>query len=103
MEKQGSCPLTVNQILQEYFIENRTRILEISAFLDRLQRASDANNFSSDFRLDAFQRALNILASNETDKIGQIQLVFSDPTTEPKPVLDSKSASGAWNPASQVR
>jgi hypothetical protein len=103
MDKQGSCPLTVNQILQEYFIENRTRILEISAFLDRLQRASDAGTFSADFRLDAFHRALRILASNETDKIGQIQLVFSDPTTEPRPVLDSKSAAGAWNPATQVR
>jgi hypothetical protein len=103
MDKQRSCPLTVNQILQEYFIENRTRILEISAFLDRLERASDAQKSPSDFRLDAFQRALGILASNDTDKIGQIQLVFSDPTTEPKPVLDSKSASGAWNPATQVR
>ena len=103
MESRGGCPLTVNQILQEYFIENRTRILEISAFLDRLNRAADAASFTSDFRLDAFQRALGILASNETDKIGQIQLVFSDPTTEPKPILDSKSAAGAWNPATQVR
>jgi hypothetical protein len=39
-----------------------------------------------------------VLASNDPDKLGQIQLIFSDPTTEPKQVLDSKSAAGAWNP-----
>jgi hypothetical protein len=102
MDRQGSCPLTMKQVLQEYFIENRTRVLEIAAFLDRLERAADAGSSTADFRLAAFGRALNILASNDPDKIGQIQLVFSDPTIEPKPALDTKSASGAWNPATGV-
>jgi hypothetical protein len=101
MDRQGSCPLTMKQVLQEYFIENRTRILEIAAFLDRLERASDAPS-TADFRLAAFGQALNVLASNDSDKIGQIQLIFSDPTIEPKPMLDTKSASGAWNPVTGV-
>lgn len=102
MEHQGSCPLAVKQILQEYFIENRTRILEIAAFLDRLDRGQDAQSAPGDFRMEAFHRALDVLASKDSDKIGQIQLIFSDPTTEPKAKLDSKSAAGAWNPAAEV-
>ena len=33
-----SCVLDMNQILDEYFLENRHRLLEIAAFLDRLDR-----------------------------------------------------------------
>lgn len=99
MEKQRSCPLAMKQIMQEYFIENRTRVLEIAAFLDRLDRSSDEEPSSEDFRMMAFRRALMVLASSDPDKIGQIQLIFSDPTTEPKAKLDTKSAAGAWNPA----
>jgi hypothetical protein len=93
-----SCPLTTRQIIDEYFIENRTRILELAAFLDRLERSADGAAWTSDFRMQAFSRALEVLAATSKDKINQVQLLFSDPTTDPKPVLDEKSASGAWNP-----
>jgi hypothetical protein len=88
----------MKQVMQEYFIENRTRILEIASFLDRLERASDAESPANDFRMIAMHRALTVLTSSDPDKIGQIQLIFSDPTTEPKQALDTKSALGAWNP-----
>ena len=48
--------------------------------------------------MQAFSRALQALAAESIDKVNQVQLLFSDPTTEPKPMLDEKSASGAWNP-----
>ncbi len=32
-------PLTATELVDEYFIENRTKLLEIAAFLDRLDRA----------------------------------------------------------------
>ncbi len=99
MEKERTCPLAMKQVMQEYFIENRTRVVEIAAFLNRLERASDGVSPAEDFRMTALQRALAVLASNDPDKLGQIQLIFSDPTTEPKLVLDTKSAAGAWNPA----
>ena len=92
-----SCPLTTRQIIDEYFIENRTRLLEVAAFLDRLRRSADQAAWTSDFRMQAFSRALEALAAEPTDKVSQVQLLFSDPTTEPKPKLDEKSASGAWN------
>lgn len=103
MKNQGRCPLTTGQIIDEYFIENRTRILDLAAYLDRLMRPADGQPASEDFRMQAFQQALQILSSDEPDKVGHIQLVFSDPTVELKPQLDTKSASGAWNPAGEAR
>jgi len=99
---KGTCPLTTGQIIDEYFIENRTRLLELAAFLERLDRSADGVDATSDFRMAAFQRALQVIASNAPDKMDQVQLLFSDPTTEPREKLDTKSARGAWNPASEV-
>jgi hypothetical protein len=99
MDRKGNCPLTTRQIVDEYFIENRTRILDLAAFLDRLDRSQDQVPGAADFRIRALQRALQMLASDGPAKIDQIQLLLSDPTTEPKAKLDEKSASGAWNSA----
>ncbi len=97
-----TCPLTTGQIIDEYFIENRTRLLELAAFLERLDRSADGADAGADFRIAAFRRALQVIASNAPDKMDQVQLLFSDPTAEPREQLDTKSASGAWNPASEV-
>jgi hypothetical protein len=102
MKNQGCCPLTTGQMIDEYFIENRTRILDLAAYLDRLLRSADGQPASEDFRMQAFRQALQILSSDEPNKVDQIQLVFSDPTVELKSRLDTKSASGAWNPAGEV-
>ena len=50
-------PLTPREVVDEYFIENRTRLLEIAAFLDRLDRA-DPSYAGRDFRMQAFTEAL---------------------------------------------
>jgi hypothetical protein len=103
MKKRGVCPLITSQIIDEYFVENRTRLLDIAAFLDRLDRSSDGRPAAEDFRIQAFARALRVLSSSEGGKIDQLQLIFSDLSVEPKEVLDTKSASGAWNPMQEVR
>ena len=100
--KKGTCPLTTGQIIDEYFIENRTRLLELAAFLERLDRSADGVGAGADFRMAAFRRALQVIASDAPDKMDQVQLLFSDLTAEPRAKLDTKSASGAWNPASEV-
>ena|SRR5256885_15906145 len=102
MTKQRTCPLTAGQIIDEYFIENRTRLLEVAAFLERIDRSANGGDAHEDFRMTAFHRALHVLASNATDKMEQIQFIFSDLTIDPREKLDTKSASGAWNPASEV-
>lgn len=88
-------PLTATQIVDEYFIENRTRLLEIAAFLDRLDR-TDAGLAAADFRMKAFAEAIGALAGPD-DRLTRIQLLLSDPTTTPLDQLDRKSALGAYD------
>ena len=87
-------PMTAPEIVDEYFIENRTRLLEIAAFLDRLDRV-DAAGPVGDFRIKAFREALDALTG--PDRLMRIQLLLSDPTTEPLERLDRKSALGAYD------
>ena len=84
-------PLTATELVDEYFIENRTKLLDIAAFLDRV----DGAGASSDFRVRAFNEAVAALAS--PDRIGKVQMLFSDPTTEPLETLDRKGAVGAFD------
>ena len=88
-------PLSAKELVDEYFIENRTRLLEIAAFLDRLERV-DPTYASQDFRMQAFNEALAHLAQ-PVDRLDRIQLLLSDPTNEPLGALDRKSAIGAYN------
>ena len=53
-------PKTGRELVDEYFIENRTRLLEIAAFLDRLDR-TDPTLVDRDFRVRAFREALRLL------------------------------------------
>jgi hypothetical protein len=94
-------PLSAKEIVDEYFIENRTRLLEIAAFLDRLDRADPAH-MGKDFRMKAFADAL-ASTSQGAGRLERLQLLFSDPTTEPLGALDRKSAFGAYDRWSKGR
>jgi len=88
-------PLTPREVVDEYFIENRTRLLEIAAFLDRVDRAGPPAA-ASDFRMQAFADALGAIAEGP-GRLERVQLLLSDPTTEPLGALDRKSAFGAYD------
>jgi hypothetical protein len=88
-------PMTAVQLVDEYFIENRTRLLEVAAFLDRLDR-TDPAWAAADFRMKAFSEALDALGG-PGDRLTRIQLLLSDPTTTPLDRLDRKSALGAYD------
>jgi hypothetical protein len=87
--------LTPKDVVDEYFIENRTRLLEIAAFLDRLDR-TDPAYASQDFRMKAFTEAVASLGESG-GRLDRLQLLFSDPTTDPLGALDRKSAFGAYD------
>jgi hypothetical protein len=95
-------PLSTNDLADEYFIENRNRLLEIAAFLDRLDRV-DPGRTARDFRLRAFTEALGVLAGRAPGYVMQIQMLLSDPTREPIAALDRKSAQGAYDRAGEAR
>jgi hypothetical protein len=88
-------PLSPKELVDEYFIENRTRLLEIAAFLDRLDRV-EPGYAGRDFRMTAFAEALAALA-DEGGRLDRIQMILSDPRTTPLDALDRKSALGAYD------
>lgn len=93
----GSCPMTKQQLLDEYFIENRTKILDLAAYLDRLDRASNHGATERDFRIEALQEALRLLSGATQSRVNQIQMILSDPTAEPLEKLGQRSARGAYD------
>jgi hypothetical protein len=94
--RPDACRMTRRQVIDTSFIENRTKLLDLAAFLDRLDRAP-AEGDERDFRMQAFQEALAVLGSGSPARTTQVQMLFSDPTTEPLEALDQKSACGAYD------
>jgi hypothetical protein len=92
--------LSPKELLDEYFVENRNRLLEVAAFLDRVDRA-DPTRSTNDFRIKAFAAALASLSEPSANHVTQIQMLLSDPTQEPIDALDRKSAIGAYDRWSQ--
>ena len=97
----GTCLLSQQQLIDEYFMEIRAKILDVAAFLDRFDR-SITPNATDDFRIVAMREALVALTSNELGRVLAVQMIFSDPTTELRSELDRKSAYGAF-PQKRVR
>jgi hypothetical protein len=94
--------MTTTQIVDEYFLENRARLLDLAAFLDRLDRSADGEDPEGDFRIEAMRRAIAVLLDSGPGRARRVHMLLSDPTDEPKPALDRKAAYGAFNPASSV-
>lgn len=84
--------MTRKQVLDLYFIDARHKLIELGAFLDRVNRAEG----EADFRLEAFRTAAAELLTTRPDKAERVLLAFSDPTTEPIPAAPGKGACGAW-------
>ncbi|MDP9312333.1 MAG: hypothetical protein M3Q08_08765 [Pseudomonadota bacterium] len=91
---EGTCPLTQRQLIDDYFMEHRTKILDIAAFLDRMDRSIE-RNADDDFRIVAFREALQILASQAPGRVEQVQMLLSDLVTELLAERDQQNAFGA--------
>ncbi|MEX0684947.1 MAG: hypothetical protein WD267_05345 [Balneolales bacterium] len=96
----NSCPLTQKQLIDDHFMRQRNHMLEIAAFLDRMQR-SVTKNGEDDFRMQAFHESLKELISDQPDKVKRIQMILSDPEIEPLVERDVQGAFGANNPNKQ--
>ena len=80
------------ELLDLYFMDARSKLIDIAAFLDRLDRAEG----EADFRLAAFREALKELAGNEPIRAKNVLLSLSDPTTAPIAAAPGKGACGAF-------
>ena len=81
-----------DQVIDLYFMEARAKLIDLAAFLDRVDRAPGTD----DFRIVAFRKALRELSTNKPDRANRVLLSLSDPTTEPLASATTKSAAGAW-------
>ena len=84
--------MTRQQILDLYFMDARCKLIDLAAFLDRVERAEG----EEDFRMKAFRQALRELSKKPSQKARQVLLTFSDPTLQPIPKATTKAACGAW-------
>ena len=85
-----------SEVIDRYFLEHRAKLLDIAAFLDRVDRAADEGP-GDDYRITAMRQAIAALLDNTPDRARRIQHVFSDPTTDPLPsAAGLKGAAGAW-------
>lgn len=84
--------MTRQQVLDLYFMENRAKLIDLAAFLDRVDRAEG----EADFRLGAFGEAMRHLAGGSPDRAKNVLLALSDPTAEPVDKAPGKGAIGAW-------
>lgn len=85
--------MTRQQILDLYFMDARSKLLDLAAFLDRVDRATG----DADFRFAAFRKALNALEAKK-NRAEKVLLSLSDPTKTPIPAATTKAASGAYPP-----
>jgi hypothetical protein len=84
--------MTQQQVLDLYFLEARHQLVEIAAFLDRMERSGPP----ADFRARAFAEAVKILDGPGSNKAREVLLAFSDPTPEPIAAATTKAACGTW-------
>ena len=80
------------QLLDLYFLEARSKLIDIAAFLDRLDRAEG----EADFRLQALLNAMEHLRESDGNRTEKVLLSLSDPTPDPIPAATTKAACGAW-------
>lgn len=90
----ATCPLTRRQLIDGYFMEHRNQVLEVAAFLDRIDRSVDGDA-EDDFRGAALRESLRELCSEEPGRVERIQMLLSDTTAELRVERDRQAAYGA--------
>jgi hypothetical protein len=84
--------MTRQKVLDLYFMEARAKLIDLAAFLDRVDRAEGED----DFRIKGFRRAMAELQKSNPDRAKGVLLSLSDPTTKPIERATTKAAAGAW-------
>jgi hypothetical protein len=77
-------PTGIPETIDRYFLENRHRLLDIAAFLDRVDRADADGSAMDDFRIIAFRKAVAELLTPDCGRTERILAILSDPSPEPR-------------------
>lgn len=98
MSQKPTCPLTHEEVLDRYFLEHRAKVLDIAAFLDRLDRCDTVNK---DYRIDALRECVKVLLEENGARTEKILNILSDPSNEPVEKAGEKGAQGAPKPTNE--
>lgn len=99
-DKAYSCPQNREQVINTYFMEHRAKLLDVAAFLDRLDRARPTSD-TVDFREAALRNAVQILIDGQPQRAKRVLDLLSDSTTDiPQSAHGMKGALGAVRPSS---
>ena len=85
-------------LLDLQFIDARHKLIDIAAFLDRIDRHPGA----ADFRYDAFKAAIPLLLTARPDRARAVLDAFSDQSVDPIPQATFQGALGAPHPSTHV-
>ena len=88
-------------VIDAYFLEHRSKLLDIAAFLDRVDRAGLSGGGSEtgdeDYRVAGLKRALTVVRDGRLDRAKRVLELLSDPTIDPIGSAGGKGASGAYD------
>ncbi|MBI1335619.1 MAG: hypothetical protein GC164_01500 [Phycisphaera sp.] len=93
MQAQNAPNIEPRRLADLYFMEHRAKLLDIAAFLDRIDRAKGATN-PGDHRVTVLQRVIPILTDGQPERVRRILDALSDPSTEPIAQASVKGATG---------
>jgi hypothetical protein len=85
-DRRAMTPLTSGQALDNYFLEARSKLLDLAAILDRVGRGHGASGVQNDPRLEKLRQALARLQDRTPGRAEGVQQIFSldyDPTWIP--------------------
>jgi hypothetical protein len=83
--------MTRQQVLDLYYMDARCKLIDLAAFMDRVERAPG----EEDFRMTEFRKAMRELEGTK-NRAERVLLALSDPTVEPIPAATTKAACGAY-------
>jgi hypothetical protein len=86
--------LSKQQIADLHFLDARCRLIDLAAFLDRIDRHPGA----PDYRVEALRAAIPVLLEDRPDRAKAVLETLSDPTAEPLPAATIQGAFGAPAP-----
>ncbi len=70
--------MNAREILERHYLEIRSRLLDVGAALDRIERGDEPEAALNDDRWEQLQSALRILSDESGNRAEQLQMLFSD-------------------------
>jgi hypothetical protein len=75
--RRAAAAMPAGKVLEMFFLEARSKILDVAAMLDRLNRGPEAGGVEDDPRVQKIRQAIEVLADLSGGRAERIQKIFS--------------------------